>query len=286
MNSLDTLPFPRFAEQETSAPPEPTAPPAVVEESPDYIPTGKLQGKVAIISGGTTGIGKATAILFAKEEADLCLAYLDDDLAAQETARRIRELGRRVVLLSGDIGDPAFCQRVIEHTLMAFGRIDILVNNAACQKELAGIEDLVPEQVRRTFETNLFGVFNLSRAVLPHLHRGASIINTSSGQAYDPLPSLMDYACTKAALLNFTVSLAKQVAPRGIRVNAVAPGPIWTPMTLASLAPAHLSEFGTDTLLGRAGHPAEVAPSFVFLASERDSSYITGQVLRPNGGHH
>ncbi|MCD6048724.1 MAG: NAD(P)-dependent oxidoreductase, partial [Verrucomicrobia bacterium] len=239
---------------------------------------------VAIITGGDSGIGRATAILFAKEGADLCLVYLNEHQDAEKTARRIEELGRRVIKIAGDIGDPTFCRQVVGDTLEKFHRIDILINNAAQQKEITGVVDLDPAQLERTFQTNLFGFIHLTRATLPHLRKGASIINTTSIQALYPQPYLMDYACTKAAILNFTQSLAKELAEKGIRVNAVAPGPIWTPLIPSTFSAKHVENFGKNTLLKRPGQPAEVAPSFLFLASEADSSYMTGQVLHPNGG--
>ncbi len=258
--------------------------PHPLDEDERYVASGRLSGKVAIITGGDSGIGRATAILFAKEGADLCLVYLNEHQDAEKTARRIEELGRRVIKIAGDIGDPAFCRQVVGDTLEKFHRIDILINNAAQQKEITGVVDLDPAQLERTFQTNLFGFIHLTRATLPHLRKGASIINTTSIQALYPQPYLMDYACTKAAILNFTQSLAKELAEKGIRVNAVAPGPIWTPLIPSTFSAKHVENFGKNTLLKRPGQPAEVAPSFLFLASEADSSYMTGQVLHPNGG--
>lgn len=258
--------------------------PEPLDEMPDYRASGKLQGQVAIVTGGDSGIGRAVAILFAKEGADVCIAYLSEHEDAKTTERRIRELGRHSLSLAGDVADPKFCEQIVRKTRSAYGRIDILVNNAAEQKELKGIEDLTPDQVERTFRTNIFAYFYLTRAVLPHLKKGAAIINTTSVQAYDPSPSLMDYACTKAAILNFTRSLATELAEKEIRVNAVAPGPIWTPLIPASFSKEHVAEFGNTTLLKRPGQPAEVAPSFLFLAAAVDSSFVTGQVLHVNGG--
>jgi len=258
--------------------------PKPLEEGPDYRPSGKLEGKAAIITGGDSGIGRSIAILFAKEGADVCIIYLNEHKDADHTLARVRELGRRGVKVAGDIGDPGFCKRAVQEALHAFGRVDILVNNAAEQKEISGIEDLKAEQVERTFRTNIFGFFYLTDAVLPHLKKGATIINTTSIQAYRPEPYLMDYACTKAAILNFTRSLAKELAARNVRVNAVAPGPIWTPLIPASFSAEHVAKFGKNTLLKRPGQPAEVAPAYVFLASNADSSFITGQVIHINGG--
>jgi NAD(P)-dependent dehydrogenase (short-subunit alcohol dehydrogenase family) len=258
--------------------------PKPLDEDPRYRPNRKLEGKVAIISGGDSGIGRAVALLFAKEGADVCLVYLNEHEDANYTVERIRQLGHRAIKCAGDIGDPKFCARAVEETVDAFGHLDIVINNAAEQKEIKGIEDLEPAQVERTFRTNIFGYFYLTKAALPHLGEGSSVINTTSVQAYDPKPYLMDYACTKAAILSFTRSLAKELAERKIRVNAVAPGPIWTPLIPASFSAEHVAEFGKNTLLKRPGQPAEVAPSYVFLASDSDSSYITGQVIHPNGG--
>jgi NAD(P)-dependent dehydrogenase (short-subunit alcohol dehydrogenase family) len=258
--------------------------PQPVDEDPNYPASGKLKGKVAIITGGDSGIGRAAAILFAKEGADVCIVYLNEHEDAKKTASRLRDLGRRAITLAGDIADPGFCERIVRDTLSAFGQIDILVNNAAEQKEISGILDLTPDQVERTFKTNIFGFFYLTRATVPHLKQGASIINTTSVQAYDPKPYLMDYACTKAAILSFTRSLARELAEKQIRVNAIAPGPIWTPLIPASFSKEHVEEFGNSTLMKRPGQPAEVAPGFLFLASAADSSFVTGQVLHVNGG--
>lgn len=258
--------------------------PRPMDEDPGYCASGKLKGKCAMITGGDSGIGRAVAILFAKEGADVAIVYLNEHKDAEYTVNRIRDLGRKALKFAGDIADPGFCQRAVRDTLTEFGHIDLLVNNAAEQKEISGIDELDPKQVERTFRTNIFGFFYLTRAVLPHLQQGSSIINTSSVQAYDPEPYLMDYACTKAAILSFTRSLAKELAERKIRVNAVAPGPIWTPLIPASFSADHVAKFGQNTALKRPGQPAEVAPCFVFLASALDSSFITGQTLHPNGG--
>jgi NAD(P)-dependent dehydrogenase (short-subunit alcohol dehydrogenase family) len=258
--------------------------PRPLDEDPEYRASAKLKGKSAIVTGGDSGIGRAVAILFAKEGADVSLVYLNEHEDAKSTAQRIRAVGRKALQFAGDIAEPPFCERVVRETLEAFGKVDILVNNAAEQKEISGIEDLNPEQVERTFRTNIFGFFYMTKAVVPHLRQGSAIINTASVQAYDPAPYLMDYACTKAAILSFTRSLAKELAEREIRVNAVAPGPIWTPLIPASFSEEHVAQFGSKTLMQRPGQPAEVAPSFVFLASALDSSYVTGQTIHTNGG--
>jgi NAD(P)-dependent dehydrogenase (short-subunit alcohol dehydrogenase family) len=258
--------------------------PQPIDEDLERKSSGKLHQKAAIVTGGDSGIGRSVALLFAHEGADICIVYLQEHDDAEETAARIKKLGRKVILCSGDIGDPEFCSKCVEQTIENFGKIDILVNNAGEQGEISGVEDLTPEKVERTFKTNIFGFFYLTRAVLPHLKEGASIINTTSVQAYDPSYHLMDYACTKAAILNFTRSLAKQLAQKKIRVNAVAPGPIWTPLIPATFPADHLKDFGKKTLFQRPGQPAEVAPSYLFLAAQSESSFITGEVIHVNGG--
>ncbi|HEU6449706.1 MAG TPA: SDR family oxidoreductase [Verrucomicrobiae bacterium] len=258
--------------------------PKPLDEFTDYQASGKLLGKVAIVTGGDSGIGRATAILFAKEGADVCLVYLNEHEDAENTVKRIRELKRKVINISGDLADETFCADVVSKTISEFKHIDILVNNAGRQDEIKGVEDLTREQVEKTFGTNIFGFFFLTRAVVPHLKSGAAIINTTSIQAYEPSPSLMDYACTKAAILNFTRSLAKQLAEKKIRVNAVAPGPIWTPLIPASFEAEEMKSFGQKTLFKRPGQPAEVAPAYLFFAADCDSSFVTGQVLHVNGG--
>jgi NAD(P)-dependent dehydrogenase (short-subunit alcohol dehydrogenase family) len=259
--------------------------PAPLDEDPRYKGSGKLQGKTALITGGDSGIGRAVAIAYAKEGADLAIIYLEqEEEDAERTCKRIEELGRRCIKIPGDIGDENFCQEAVKKTVDEFGRLDILVNNAAEQRIIQGIEELTREQIEQTFRTNIFGFFYLTKAALPHLKEGSAIINSTSVQAYEPKPGLMDYATTKAAILNFTRSLAKELAERGIRVNGVAPGPIWTPLIPSSFPPEAMEEFGKSTLLKRPGQPCEVAPAYVFLASEVDSSYITGQIIHPNGG--
>jgi NAD(P)-dependent dehydrogenase (short-subunit alcohol dehydrogenase family) len=243
----------------------------------------KLLGKVALITGGDSSIGRATAIAFAKEGADVAVVYLDEHEDARETARLVEEYGAGCLLLAGDIGDPGFCKQAIDKTIEEFERLDILVNNAAEQHQQDSLADITPEQLERTFRTNIFSMFYLTQAALEHLKAGAAIINTTSVTAYRGSPKLIDYASTKGAIVAFTRSLAGSLMDKKIRVNAVAPGPIWTPLIPASFPADKVASFGSDSPMGRAGEPAEVAPCYVFLASE-DSSYMTGQVLHPNGG--
>jgi NAD(P)-dependent dehydrogenase (short-subunit alcohol dehydrogenase family) len=248
-----------------------------------YRGSGKLRGKVAIITGGDSGIGRAVAIFFAREGADVVIVYLNEHDDAQETARLVEKENSRAILFSGDIGDEDFCRQVVEQTIEKFGSLNILVNNAAEQHPQESLSNITKEQLERTFRTNIFSQFYMTKAALEHLKEGDCIINTASVTAYRGSPSLVDYSSTKGAIVAFTHSLALQLAEKKIRVNAVAPGPIWTPLIPASFNAKKVSTFGSDTVLGRAGEPEEVAPSYVFLASD-DGSYYTGQVLHPNGG--
>jgi NAD(P)-dependent dehydrogenase (short-subunit alcohol dehydrogenase family) len=249
----------------------------------DYRASGKLAGKVAIITGGDSGIGRAVAVAFAREGADVAIVYLDEHDDAKETAAMVEEAGRKCLLLAGDVGREAFCRRAVEQTVKKLGRLDIVVNNAAEQHPQKSITDIDNAQLEKTFRTNIFAMFYLVKAALPHLKPGSSIINTTSVTAYRGSPMLLDYAATKGAIVAFTRSLAMQLVEKKIRVNGVAPGPIWTPLIPATFKADKVATFGSDVPMARAGEPAEVAPSFVFLASS-DSSYITGQVLHPNGG--
>lgn len=248
-----------------------------------YRAAGKLEGKSAIITGGDSGIGRAVAIAFAKEGADLLVSYYDEHEDARETQRLVEAEGRKCVLLAGDIADEAHCEAIVKKAVSELGKIDILVNNAAEQHVVKRLEDIDTAQLERTFRTNFFGMFLLTRAALPHMHGGAAIVNTTSVTAYRGSPGLIDYSATKGAIVAFTRSLSKALAERGIRVNAVAPGPIWTPLIPASFDADEVKHFGADTPLGRPGQPEEVAPCYVLLASD-DGSYMTGQVLHPNGG--
>jgi NAD(P)-dependent dehydrogenase (short-subunit alcohol dehydrogenase family) len=253
-------------------------------DAPTHRGSGKLAGKVALITGGDSGIGRAVAIAFAREGADVAVAYLNEHSDAEETKRLVEAEGRRCLTLAGDIGAESFCQGLIEQTVGGLGRLDVLVNNAAEQHPQESITDISAEQLERTFRTNIFAMFYLTKAALPHLSEGSAIINTTSVTAYKGSPQLLDYSATKGAIVAFTRSLSQALVEQGIRVNAVAPGPIWTPLIPATFPPEKVAEFGKDVPMARAGQPEEVAPSYVFLASD-DSSYISGQVLHPNGGN-
>ena len=248
-----------------------------------YKAAGKLEGRVALISGGDSGIGRAISIGFAKEGADVAFIYLDEDEDAMETVRHIEAEGRRALTIKGDIAERNFCFDAVEKTVGTLGGLNILVNNAAEQHVQQRLEDITEEQLRRTFDTNFFGLFFLTQAALPHLREKDCIINTASIVAYRGKDVLMDYAATKGAIVGLTRSLASNLTDRNIRVNAVAPGPIWTPLIPASFDAEQVTEFGESSPMGRAGQPDEVAPSYIFLASD-DASYITGQVIHPNGG--
>jgi NAD(P)-dependent dehydrogenase (short-subunit alcohol dehydrogenase family) len=245
--------------------------------------SGKLDSKVALITGGDSGIGRAVAVAYAKEGADVAVVYLNEHEDAKETQRLVEAAGRRCILIAGDVGREAFCHEAVDRTLRELGRLDILVNNAAEQHPQDSLEKITSEQLERTFRTNIFSYFYMGKAALPHLKEGSTIINTTSVTAYKGSPQLLDYSSTKGAIVAFTRSLSQALADKNIRVNAVAPGPIWTPLIPSTFPPDKVATFGSDVPLKRAGQPEEVAPSYVFLASQ-DSSYTTGQVLHPNGG--
>jgi NAD(P)-dependent dehydrogenase (short-subunit alcohol dehydrogenase family) len=252
---------------------------------PEYRGSDKLKDRVALITGGDSGIGRATAILFAREGADVAIVYLSEDADAEETARRVEAEGRACLRIRGDVGQDKFCRKAVQQVIDRFGRLDVLVNNAGEQHPTEKFEDLDEAQLEKTFRTNIFSMFFLVRAALPHLREctGASIRNTTSVTAYRGSAHLVDYSATKGAIVAFTRSLSLMLASEKIRVNAVAPGPIWTPLIASTFEPEKVATFGSDTPLGRAGEPDEVATCFVFLASA-DASYMTGQVLHPNGG--
>ena len=243
-----------------------------------------MKGKVALVTGADSGIGRATAALFAREGADVAIAYLCEDEDAEKTKQIVEGEGRKAILLRGDIGDKEFCDEAVKRTVTELGKLDILVNNAGEQHPDEDITDISEQQLRRTFQTNIFGMFFMTQAARPHLKKGAAIINCTSVTMYKGSPQLLDYSSTKGAITAFTRSLAKNLVKDGIRVNAVAPGPIWSPLNPAGgQPPEKIKDFGKDSPMGRPGQPNEVAPSFLFLACD-DASYMTGQVLHPDGG--
>lgn len=252
-------------------------------KSEDYKAAGKLQGKVAVISGADSGIGRAVAVVYAKEGADVVVLYLDQPEDAEETRRQVEQLGRQCLTLAGDVADATYCRLVVDQTMAKWGRLDVLVNNAGEQHPQDRLEDISEEQWERTFRTNIFGMFQLTKAALPSMKEGGVIINTTSVTAYKGNPKLIDYSSTKGAITAFTRSLSMNLASRGIRVNAVAPGPIWTPLIPSTFDEDTVAHFGASTPMGRPGQPEEVAPAYVYLACS-DSSYMSGQVLHVNGG--
>jgi NAD(P)-dependent dehydrogenase (short-subunit alcohol dehydrogenase family) len=251
------------------------------EES--YKGCGKLEGRAAIITGGDSGIGRAVAIAFAREGADILISYLSEEEDARETARWVEQAGRRVVLVAGDIADKQHCESIVERAVSEFGKLDVVVNNAAFQRTYEKIEDITTEEWDRTFRVNVHAMFYLSQAAVPHMRPGAAIVNTTSIQSKDPSPQLLAYAATKGAISNFTAALAQMLADRGIRVNAVAPGPIWTPLIPSTVSAEKVAGFGEQAPLSRAGQPKELAPVFVLLASD-EASYISGAVVPVTGG--
>jgi NAD(P)-dependent dehydrogenase (short-subunit alcohol dehydrogenase family) len=257
--------------------------PQPVAEDQQYRASGRLRGKVALISGGDSGIGRAVAIAYAKEGADIAISYLNEHADAEETRHQVEVEGRRCLTLAGDIGDEQFCAQLVQRVVTELGRLDILVNNAAEQHPQPSIEQITAEQLERTFRTNIFSFFFLTKAALRHLKPGSAIINTSSVTAYKGSPQLLDYSASKGAIVAFTRSLSQALVGKGIRVNAVAPGPIWTPLIPSTFPPEKVERFGADVPMERAGQPEEVANCYVFLAGD-DASYMAGQVLHPNGG--
>ncbi len=243
----------------------------------------RLEGKAAIITGGDSGIGRAVAIAFAQAGADVAVIYLDEHQDAEETASRVEQHGRRCLLLAGDVREDDFCRTAVKRAVAELGRLDILVNNAAVQFPQEDFTAIDNDQLENTFRTNIFSYFYMTRAALAHLREGAAIVNTTSVTAYRGSAHLVDYAATKGAIVGFTRALSKNLLPRGIRVNAVAPGPVWTPLIAASFEPDYVAQFGGHVPMERAAEPEEIAPSYVFLASD-DASFMTGQVLHPNGG--
>lgn len=257
--------------------------PLPIYKSEQYKGSDKLANKAAIITGGDSGIGRAAAIAFALEGCDVSIVYYNEHEDAQVVKAEIEQAGRRCLLIAGDIGDETFCRSVVDQTVMEFGKLDIVINNAAEQHVQQRLEDITAVQLEATFRTNVFAMFFLTKAALPHLKQGSSIINTASITAYKGNPTLIDYSSTKGAIVSFTRALSANLAAQGIRVNGVAPGPIWTPLIPASFDEQSVSTFGSDTPMKRAGQPHELAAAYVYLASE-DSSYVSGQVLHVNGG--
>ncbi|CAA9538780.1 MAG: Oxidoreductase, short-chain dehydrogenase/reductase family [uncultured Thermomicrobiales bacterium] len=281
MSEQEQLQPPQHQDQQPGVESEMTPRPAA--EDRQYRGSGKLEGKVALITGGDSGIGRAAAICYAKEGADVAILYLNEHGDAEETRRRVEAEGRKAIAIAGDIGDESFCQQAVQQTVSELGKLDILVNNAAEQHPQDSITDITAEQLERTFRTNIFAMFFLTKAALPHLKEGSAIVNTTSVTAYQGSPQLLDYSSTKGAIVAFTRSLSQSLVKQGIRVNAVAPGPIWTPLIPATFPEDKVVSFGGQVPMGRPGQPEELGPSYVFLASD-DSSYMTGQTLHLNGG--
>jgi NAD(P)-dependent dehydrogenase (short-subunit alcohol dehydrogenase family) len=279
-------PFPPFPEQHQDKPGlESELEPRPQYHAPDYKPAGKLVDKVALITGGDSGIGRAVAVLYAREGADLAIVHLPQERSdAEETKAAVEEAGRKAILIEGDLTDPGFCGSAVQQTVDELGKLDILVNNAAYQQHQASLEDVSDEQWEHTFRTNITGYFRMAKAALQHLPRGGTIINTGSITGLEGNKQLLDYASTKGAIHAFTKSLAQNLVERGIRVNCVSPGPVWTPLNPSDQDPEKVAQFGADTPMKRPAQPEEVAPAYVFFASEADSGYITGEVLTLLGG--
>lgn len=282
MNEKNKQGFPpQHQDHQPGTEPEMNPEPKSVDEQ--YKGSGKLSGKVALITGGDSGIGKSVAIYYAKEGADVAIIYLEESNDAKTTKELIEAEGRKCLLLSGDVGSERFCEESVRKTIETFGKIDILVNNAAEQHPQKSLLDISAQQLEKTFRTNVYSIFHLTKAVLPHLKKGSSIMNTSSITAYQGNEKLIDYSSTKGAIVSFTRSLAMSLASQGIRVNSVAPGPIWTPLIPSTFTAEEVAKFGTNSPMGRAGQPFELAPAYVYLASD-DSSYVSGQTIHVNGG--
>jgi len=278
-------------ESKSGLPSQQQEPPGYIEKMtpvPDhgeasYRGSGKLAGKIALITGGDSGIGRAVAIAFAREGADILISYLSEDADAESTAQLVRDAGRRVITISGDITSEAHCQWLVQRAVDELGSLDILVNNAAFQRTYQSIEEIESDEWDYTLRTNIYAPFFLAKAAVPHMSAGSCIINTTSIQSKDPSGNLLAYATTKGAISNFTTGLSEMLGPKGIRVNAVAPGPIWTPLIPSTMPPEKVQSFGTETSLGRAGQPAELAGAYVLLASD-EGSYMTGAIIPVTGG--
>ncbi len=261
---------------------------AEMNPKPEYIkdsykPADKLKGKIALITGGDSGIGRAVSVHFAEEGADIAIVYLDEDVDAEETKDLVEASGQKCLLIKGDVKDASFCKNAVEKTIAEFGKLNILVNNAGMQFPQKDVKAIDPEQLDTTFRTNIFAYFFFAEAAVEHMKEGDCIINTTSVTAYRSSPNLIDYSATKGAITTFTRSLATNLTDKKIRVNAVAPGPVWTPLIVSTFDEEKIKSFGSETAMKRAGQPSELAPAYVFLASE-DSSFITGQVIHVNGG--
>ncbi|CAN5749965.1 SDR family oxidoreductase [soil metagenome] len=280
----EQYPKPPYPEQKQEAPgTEADLQPQADHGEKSYRGSGKLTGRKAIITGGDSGIGRAVAIAFAREGADVLISYLNEEEDAQETARLVEEAGQKAVLVAGDISEEAHCKKIVERAVQEFSQIDILVNNAAFQMARESLEEIPSEEWDYTFRTNIHAMFYLVKAAVPHMQPGSTIVNTTSVNAYNPKPILLAYAATKGAIQNFSANLAQLLAEKGIRVNCVAPGPVWTPLIPATMPAEQVKTFGTDVPLGRAGQPAELAAVYVLLASN-DSSYMTGSTVQVTGG--